>query len=224
MPDEAAKEIRRVGRHQRVVAVAMGTNGLGKNFGNPIYNPIFQAAEELRLPIIIHCGTEQSPGTLTHATAGGIPASYVERYILRAQSVQVHLTSLICQGVFDRFPNLRVLVVGAGANWLPSWIWRLDEDYKALGFRDVPVIRRLPSDYVRENVRITTYSLARSAFTPPMVRALNTEPWIADVLCFASGYPSWDSNDPTRVGASLPIEWRERVMFKNALEFFRWAA
>ena len=54
-----------------------------------------------------------------------------------AQVFQSQLLSLIVEGVFDRFPNLRVALIEGGLTWLPSLMWRFDKEWKGLR-REVP--------------------------------------------------------------------------------------
>jgi predicted TIM-barrel fold metal-dependent hydrolase len=219
--EAAVEDIRRFGKVDRFVAVAMVGSGLGKLYGHPVYHPLYRAAAELRLPLVLHVGGDlsahQPPGP-----QGGVPSTFVENYILRTQLVIQHLCSLICQGVFEEMKELRVLVTGAGANWLPSFLWRMDEEFRSLGARDMPWLKSLPSDYVRSHVMVSTYGVPGCAFTEPMVRAVKTVGWAGEVLSFGSGYPNWDMSMRTGVEGALPGDWLSPVMRENAEAFFRW--
>ena len=58
--------------------------------------------------------------------------TYAEFHALRAQSVLTHLTSLIVQGILERYPDMRVVLVGAGTTWIPGYLWRIDADFRLL--------------------------------------------------------------------------------------------
>ncbi|MBO0682522.1 MAG: amidohydrolase family protein, partial [Candidatus Dormibacteraeota bacterium] len=77
-PSEGAAEVRRAGAHERMVGVLMAANGLGKPFGHPAYHPVYEAAAELDLPVVLHVGGDALPDTLTHPTAGGLPTTFGE--------------------------------------------------------------------------------------------------------------------------------------------------
>ena len=44
-----------------------------------------------------------------------------------SQAFQAQLISLVCEGVFEEFPELRVVLLEGGLGWLPSLIWRLNK-------------------------------------------------------------------------------------------------
>jgi predicted TIM-barrel fold metal-dependent hydrolase len=117
LPEESAAEIRRVGAHPRMVGVLLGANGSGLLSGHSHYFPIYKAATELGLPVVIEAGNESNIYTLTHHAAGGPPVTYGEYRILADQALTGHIGSLIAQGVFERIPGLKVVVMGAGADW-----------------------------------------------------------------------------------------------------------
>ena len=71
VPTDAAVEIRRAGSHPGMVGISMGVNGLGLGFGHPVYHPIYEAAEEFGLPVVIQAASEAYPNTYTQTAAGG---------------------------------------------------------------------------------------------------------------------------------------------------------
>jgi predicted TIM-barrel fold metal-dependent hydrolase len=221
LPEEAAREIRRVGKHPRMVGVAMGVNGTGLLSGHSHYYPIYEAAAELGLPIVIEAGNESNIYTLTHHTAGGPPLNYSEYRILSNQAMTSHLGSLIAQGVFERFPELRVLALGAGADWVGAAIARFDFKFDSHG-REIPWTPRHPSEYFRESIRISTYPLDPGTQPQKLVRILEQVEAIEDMLVYASGYPNWDTEWPSDVRAALPPKWHSKVLHDNAMDFFAW--
>jgi ABC-type amino acid transport substrate-binding protein len=130
LPGEAAREILRVARNPRFVGVVMAGNGLGKPFGHPVYHPIYTAAAECDLPVVLHAGGDATPDVITHTAGGGLPATYGEYEVLKAQPVATHLVNMIARGVFERFPGFRLLGAGAGCGWIPALFWRFDTNYK----------------------------------------------------------------------------------------------
>jgi predicted TIM-barrel fold metal-dependent hydrolase len=221
MPIEAAAEIRRAGTNDRFVGVAMGANALGRPFGHPVYHPIYEAATELDLPIIIQVGSDASSDQITPPVGGGLPATYGEYRALGFHSHWAHVSSLIIQGVFTRYPTLKVLLIGGGASWVSSFLWRLDFAYKTTD-QLAPWLTHLPSDYFVAHFRVATYELEAAPTPDQLERALSTLPGIESILMYTSCYPNVDAKPPGAIAKRLPEAWHARVFAQNAREFFRW--
>jgi predicted TIM-barrel fold metal-dependent hydrolase len=223
MPEEAAAEIRRVGTHERMVGIALGANGLGLPFGHPAYHPIYEAASELGLPIVIQVGSDAMTDMIVPPVAGGMPTTYAEYKVLGGQPSMTHAVSLITEGVFDRHPDLRVLMLGCGVAWLPGYLWRLDWWWKTNRL-EAPWMQMPASEYFLRHMRITTYGFEWPQEPERLVRALNTLPNVENLLMYASGWPNSDFENPDEIAAKLPEAWRGKVMHENAEAFFRWPA
>ena len=74
-------------------------------------------------------------------TSGGWPSYYIEEMVGHAQCQQAVLTSLIFEGVFERFPTLKVVLVEAGFAWAPAHAWRMDRQFAKLR-KEVPHLKR----------------------------------------------------------------------------------
>lgn len=220
IPDEAAAEIRRVGSNPKIAGVLMGA-GLGKLFGHPLYYPIYQAAAELDLPIVIHRGLDAIPETETSSgPAGGPPLTFAEYDTISPLAVTSQVLSMITGGVFERFPRLRVCLVGTGVTWIPSWLRRLEILYKAER-RDVPWMRRHPTEYVQRHVRVSTYGLELGG-RGMLQRFLAVHPELSELLVYGSGYPSWDTDPISDIENTFPVDWHDAILGNNAQSWFRW--
>ncbi|HUG62386.1 MAG TPA: amidohydrolase family protein, partial [Methylomirabilota bacterium] len=149
-PQLAAEEIARVGGHPGFVQVHLPVQSEAL-YGTRRYYPIYEAVLRHDLAIGIHFGG----GAGNPPTAVGWPTYYAEAYVGMAAVFQSQLIGLVAEGAFDRFPTLRVVLIESGVSWLPPLLWRIDKEWKGLR-REIPWVRRLPSEYVREHVRLTT--------------------------------------------------------------------
>ncbi|MEJ7838780.1 MAG: amidohydrolase family protein [Thermomicrobiales bacterium] len=213
----AAKEIHRVAQHPGVVQILMGS-GARAPYGNRIYDPIYQAASEHNLPVAIHPGSE-GVGVSGPPTAVGYPSSYLEWHTNLVGSYMSHLISLVTEGTFVKFPNLRFVLLEGGIAWLPAILWRLDKNWKGLR-QTVPWLDRLPSEYVFEHIRISTQPMEEPDKPEHFKAILDMFP--ADkMLMFSSDYPHWDGDTPDFAARAFPRELRSRVMSETARELYR---
>ncbi|HEX4216389.1 MAG TPA: amidohydrolase family protein [Candidatus Dormibacteraeota bacterium] len=215
LPAMAAKEIERVGRDRRFVQVLLPVRSAAP-YGNRNFHPIFEAAQRMGLAVALHFGG--APGG--PPTSSGWTSHYLEDYVGMAQVFQTQLLSLIGEGVFDRFPDLRVVCVEGGFTWLPAMLWRIDKVWKGLR-RDVPWVRRPPSEYVAEHIRFTTQPLDLPGSADQVGEVLGAMP-AERLLLFSTDYPHWhfDGLDEA-VPAALPAALRPAVLAGNATAFYR---
>lgn len=221
LPEAAAAEIRRIGANDRIVGVSLGSSGLAKPFGHPVYHPIYHAAVEMSLPVVIQASGENAGSALTSPVAGGMPATFAEYDALSWQPLMSHVASMITQGVFELYPNLKVLLVGGGVSWVLGFLAKMDYWYK-IDSQEATWLTRLPSEYFHEHFRVATVSMEAPPANNRFIDALRTMPAMDDLLIYASGYPARGWEEPASISARLPLEWHEKVMGHNAMEFFRW--
>jgi uncharacterized protein len=222
LPEDAASEVRRMAAHPRMVGVLMGANGLAKPFGHPVYHTIYEAAYENGLPVVIHVGGDAPADTLSKGTAAGDPFTYAEHHLMAAHPLITHAVSLVGQGVFVKMPDLRVMLVGAGVTWLLTVVWRYDNEYKALR-REVPWLEEIPSHYIQRNLRLTTYALDAVGSRQSWSKVFSAFPGLDEMVCYASGYPYWDTDTVASVASALPESLHEAVFHDNPEKFFRWS-
>jgi predicted TIM-barrel fold metal-dependent hydrolase len=220
IPADGAAELRRCAEFPCVVEALMISNGLGKPFGHPVYHEIYAAAEECGLPIAMHNGGDVWHGT-TQATAGGVPHTRFEFHTLSPQHSMTHLASLIAHGVFEKFPKLKLLLIEAGVAWLPWFMWSLDRQYESLR-RENPLVKRLPSEYLRDHVCLSSQPMEISEHRDDLLEVLESLGGVEDMLVFASDYPHWDSDDPAYISRRIPKSWWQKVFHDNAADLLRW--
>ena len=215
-PEQAVAEIERLGPRPECVQVMIPA-GTRIPFGNRSYHPIYEACERHGLPVSVHFGAEGA-GIAGPPTAAGYPSYYLEMRMARPQIAMAHVTSLICEGVFEKYPDFRFLFVEHDVFWVPGLMWHMDADWKAL--RDyTPWVKRPPSEYLREHIRFGTQPMIQ----PPTDGDLKTfMAWLhaGEILVYASDYPHWDWDAPGAILPGFDDALRGRVMAENARELY----
>jgi predicted TIM-barrel fold metal-dependent hydrolase len=213
-PDLAAREIERIGSHPGFVQVLLPARSAAP-YGDRRHHPIFAAAARHGLAVGLHFGG--SPGN--PPTPVGWPSFYIEEYAGMASVFQSQLMSLVSEGVFDRFPELRVVLIESGCTWLPSLMWRFDKEWKGLR-REVPWVRRKPSDYIREHVRLTVQPFDAPPGAGHLLRLVD-QLGSEEMLLFASDYPHAHGHEPDEPLAGAPEELAAKVLRENARVLYR---
>jgi predicted TIM-barrel fold metal-dependent hydrolase len=214
-PLAAAAEIDRWAGHPHFVQV-MSDSGARAPFGQRQYYPIYEACERHGLPFAIHPGTDGMG--INVLPSPGYPTHYIEWHTCLSLAFQAHLVSFITEGVFERFPNFKIVLVEGGSSWLPPLMWRLDAEYKALRY-EVPWLLKKPSEYLRDHVRITSQPLEQPGndkHSLQMMEMMDAE----NLLMFSSDYPHWDFDSPKFAFPKLPEELHRRIFSENARKFY----
>ena len=206
----AVDEIERCAKDKRFVQVqmlAMQETPLGRRHWWPIY----AAAERHKLPIGIHPGS-----TFRHSlTSLGWPTYYIEDYAAYAQAFQSQLGSLICEGVFAKFPGLKVVLLESGVTWLPGFMWRLAKFWRGVR-AEVPWVDRSPADIVRDHVRLTIQPFDAPA-EPDVIERVIDQLRSDDMLLFASDFPHWQFDGDEAMPQGLPEGLRRKILVDNPL-------
>lgn len=215
-PQEAAKEIRRIGDEKGVVAVFLPL--LNILMGNRHYYPIYEAAEERGLPILLHpTGTEGGFQTSV-AFAGGVPSTYIERHTIFPEIAMGSIASMVFEGVFVRFPGLMVVAAEFGFSWVPHVLWRMDENWRQFR-REVPWLEQEPSKGVLDHVRFTSQPVEEPEKDEYLLQIL--EMIHADrTMLFSTDYPHWDNDSPKTVFRRVPEHMKRRIFYENAAELY----
>lgn len=215
-PLMSAKEIDRLGPDKRFVQVLV-SGGAEKPYGDPIYEPIFEACVRHNLVFAIHIGNE-GQGINPSPTGAGHVVHYIESRASRTQTMMAHMASLIFNGVFEKYPTLKVVMQEAGVMWVAPYLWKLDQDWKGLRFQ-TPWVKKWPSEYYRSNMFVSSQPME---LTPdpkmfiPMLDAL----YAKECLLFASDYPHWDFDSPRLTFPKMEKEYNDQIFYNNAAKLY----
>ena len=209
----AAAEIRKRAGDKNFVQVLLLSRNV-EPLGQRRYWPIYEAAEEAGLPVGVHAfGFGGNP-----ITASGWPSFYIEEMVGHSQCQQTALASIVLEGVFERHPSLKMIMIEAGFGWAPSLSWRLDKVWQKLG-SEVPHVKRPPSETIRERIWWTTQPMEDPERRDHLFDVIDWIGW--DKLLFATDYPHWDYDDPSRVlPAGVSDANREAFYLGNARKLY----
>jgi predicted TIM-barrel fold metal-dependent hydrolase len=212
-PEDAVAEIERVGDDPRFVQVLLPVRS-DLPWGHKNNHAIFAAAREHSLQVALHAWGR--PGKAT--TPSGFTTTYLEDYLANQPIAQAQLLSFVSEGVFERFPDLRVMVTECGFAWLPPLLWRFDKDWKAV-WREVPWVKELPSEYVKRHFCLTT----APAHLPPDQTGREQLLEMLDgpgMLAYANDFPHDHGDAVAPLLNLLDAEDRRRVVHDTAAEFY----
>jgi predicted TIM-barrel fold metal-dependent hydrolase len=218
-PQAAAREIDRCADHPGVIQVILPTRSPGGvAWSDEKYDPIWAAAERNGLAVGFHLNSDG--GNVNPPTTAGWPRSFMEATTAYIIPAQAELIGLLCRGVFEKFPNLRMVSVENGFGWFPSLIWRLDKHWRELR-AEVPWLKRKPSEYARDHLRFTTQPMEEPnnpQHLLQMIDMMGSE----EMLLFSTDYPHWNFDSPLRsLPTSIPLDLRRKIFSENAREFYR---
>ncbi|TDO46403.1 putative TIM-barrel fold metal-dependent hydrolase [Kribbella sp. VKM Ac-2527] len=213
-PDLAAREIEQWAGHPYMAQVLINAE-MRPAWGDPRYNPVWEAATRHNLPVACHLGRGQH-NELPMSPVGFLSYNHdfmVTYSLLAANQVM----SLVFDGVFDRFPTLRIVFIEHAYSWILPLMWRMDAIYAARGPENG--LKRKPSEYVKDHIWFTTQPLD---FPEDKLELTNALEWMeADkILLFSSDYPHWTFDEPRWVAKHIPERMRERIMFQNSIDVF----
>jgi hypothetical protein len=177
--------------------------------GHRRYWPIYAAAERCGKPLALHVAG-YSGG---HAsTSSGWPTYYIQEHYAMSTGMQNTLTSLVFEGVLERFPKLNVVMIEGGFAWVPALSWRMDKHWERMR-AETPHLRRPPSEYVRERVWFTTQPIEEPEYPEHLGDIMEWLGW--DRLMFSTDYPHWDFDDPRQVFQGRLTDAQKTKVFRD---------
>jgi predicted TIM-barrel fold metal-dependent hydrolase len=199
----AVRELRRAVTELGMPAALLpAANSLGKSFGHPDFRPLFEEAQRLDCALAIHGAPSKGFGFDHFDT-------FIKTHTLEHPfAVWIQLTSMMFDGVFELFPNLRVAFLECGAGWVPYMMDRFDEEYERRGQRDAPLLKRPPSEYLRGGTIYVSCEVEERTL-PYVLEQLGTQQ-----VFFASDYPH--EREHSQYLHDLPEFWARSDLSDNA--------
>ncbi len=213
-PAGAAAEVARLAGDPRFVHVLLPVRA-DRPYGNRFYWPLLEAAVEHGRPLALHFGGSSG----NPPTPVGWPSYYLEEYVGMGHIFEAQLTSLIAEGAFERFPELRVVLLESGFGWLPPLLWRLDKEWKGLR-REIPWVKTAPSETIRERVRVAVQPIDGPPDREGLARLLERL-GSDELLVYSSDHPHAHARTyEEALGPLVPPELDRRIRFDNAAALY----
>jgi predicted TIM-barrel fold metal-dependent hydrolase len=185
----------------------------------PAWEPIWAAAQEHDLTVVIHSFTMTVP--YPPGTWDTWDNVFLQRSAGHVWNAQRNMAALIGAGVLDRYPELRMAPLECGHGWLPFWASRLDE-LAEMCRHALPPLKQKPSEYIRGPRFFQSIQLHEGELSlRQAIEALGE-----DTLMFATDYPHSESWFPKSVDAvlgwtSLSETARRKLLWDNAARCYR---
>jgi predicted TIM-barrel fold metal-dependent hydrolase len=228
-PQRGADEIRRVAHHPQFVGVYTSFGALFESIGTAKHDPILDAMQEHDLVLSSH--TEGFFNHFTPLWTGS--RTWVELFgNAPVGACMAHLAAMVMQGMFDKYPQQKVVFQEGGYWWLPDLMLRLDDFYLAAP-GDIALVerkleageqhlRKMPSEYILENVRFSTQPISIPKNRKHFAWLL--EMCHADELfCFSSDWPhstmepaNWVVENPD----CIPEAMQRKILSGNARSLY----
>jgi len=213
-PDKAADELERMVRQHGFSGALINGHHRGRYLDDQFFWPIFERAESLAVPIYLH--PTEPPRPVVDALYAGF-SPQVSFFFANAGwgwhiETGVHALRIVLGGVFDRFPNLQ-LIVGHMGEALPFMMPRVDMMSPAISG-----LKRRVSAYLRENVH---YTFSAFNFTPTFLDLLLQVG--VERIMFSADHPYASMAEARQFLDHLPVSPsdRERIAHGNAERLLR---
>jgi predicted TIM-barrel fold metal-dependent hydrolase len=216
-PEAAARELRRAVRELGCVGAMLAADG-AHLLGDACFTPIYEEAARLDTMLGVHASG-------SHLGGGGLelfPAFIQAHTCSHAFGQMRQLTSIVLEGIPERFPRLRIAFLEAGCGWAPYWIERMDEEY-AKRASEAPLLQKKPSDYVRSGTLYFSCE-AGERLLPQALKLVGDEQ-----IVYASDYPHWDGSYPRSLAElrgreDLTGAQKRKVLADNARRLYKLGA
>jgi 5-carboxyvanillate decarboxylase len=212
-PERAAREIERAVKVKGMKGAVINSHSRGEYLDDPKFSPIFETLQALDVPLYIH-PRDPSPQMIKPFEVFGFKVGWSW-----AAETGTHIIRLIGNGVFDRFPRLKI-VIGHMGEGIPFHLDRIDNRYfwehEMAG--TAPKLKRKPSDYFRDNIAVTTSGMN---FAPALLMTIQMLG--IDNILFAGDWPFENVRESCNAIDAAPIadSDKRKIYSENARRVFK---
>jgi uncharacterized protein len=222
--EQGAEELRRASKIGLKGAMIWGAAPPDKPFWHHLYDPFWETAQELAMPLSLHVITG-APGTSGRVAQPQPPAmklkgsTRVTRYMKLPLDCQASFTDMILGGVLMRFPRLKLVSAENDAGWIAHYMYRLDHAFEKFGVFLETRLDLKPSDYISRQLWAT--------FQDDPIGPLTWQYFGEDKFMWASDYPHTDSTFPhsreviEKDFAAVPEKVKRKMVCDNAAALYQ---
>ena len=210
--EEGIEDLRRI-KDLGLKGVMMSGNPQLEDYDSAIYDPFWEAAIDLGLPLSFHILTSREDGI------GRTRGPKLNSFLSIIRGNQDIIGMLILSGVFERHPRLKMVCVEADAGWAPHYMYRMDHAYDRHRYwLTAGTISKLPSEYFRENIYLT-FQDDWVAFKMKDMCNFRRLMWANDFPHSDSTWP-WSQELLKKHTANLSEEEKNQILHDNVAELY----
>jgi len=193
--------------------VMMTGNPQVSDYNDPIYDPFWEAAIDLDMPLSFHILTSRTDAI------GGTRGPTINGFLSIIRGNQDIIGTFIFGGVFQRHPKLKIVCVEADAGWVPHYMYRMDHAYnRHRTWMKCDKLEKLPSEYFKEHVYVT-FQDDFVAFKTANMCNYRRLMWANDFPHSDSTWP-WSQDVLKEQTASLSPEEKDAILHDNVAELY----
>jgi predicted TIM-barrel fold metal-dependent hydrolase len=187
-----------------------------RTLGDRYYDPLWEVLQDLDVSFATH----EFMGLAGTSAGCERFSSFVEWHsCVHQMEAQMAMLAMIVNGVYERFPRLRVAYMEAGSAWLPSWLHRIEEHVELAGWLETPECTKEPIEYFKQNCWVATECDEELVYH--VIDEMGD-----DRILFETDYPHPDSKFPNAVTTflgqkRLSDESKRKILWDNAMDFYR---
>ncbi len=224
-PEEAVKELRRAVTELGMLGAMMPSNGLAVPLGSKQYWPVYAEAERLGCSLAVHGGCHDRFG-LDHLNM------YVPVHALgHPWGLAINCASIVYNGIFERFPGVRVAFLEGGIAWLLLCLERFQSSHET-HFQHIPPDQfgpregQRPDRYIVEQIKAGRFFIGcetEELTMPFALKVVGNEPFL-----YSSDFPHEVTNQSCKhdieellESEELSQDDKEAILYRNAQRFYR---
>ena len=208
--DDAVAELQRAAALPGIRGAMLGQYPHGGEVIDPTDDPVWAAAAEARLPLSIHVSfATQAQGDKSRSKLSGD---------MRFFDAPVRVSQFVKSGVFDRFPELKLLLVEVDSGWIPYLKEQMDDRFRRGSAEERSRLRRRPAEYFDDNIA-STFITDHYGVANRHDVGLGQMMWSSDFPHGGSDWPdSKDSIESQMEG--VPDDERHLLVAGNAMRLY----